>query len=1409
MRQSSHNWALRYGRDVFKADDWKSVLSQIKELDFECSRLAGEIGQEELDAGMKEKSAKIDDLLQSWNVGFQVLQEQGTNTYLAVDAHARENRNWRDKDETRKLLQALRAKNPYRDQLERTASRQPGTCNWFLKHPQFQKWREDAHSRLLWVSANPGCGKSVLSKCLVEENLAILDPQHATICYFFFKDVSPDSRSISKAISAILHQLFTKIPGLVEHAVPAFDENGDELPSMFSTLWEVLEKAAADIRSGEVVCILDALDECEETQQIILIEKLKAFYCRAEDSRFRTQKLRFLLTSRPYRNIRARFHSLIQQFPTIHLSGDDESDHIREEIDLVIRSEVSAIASERYFSSETEDFLLKQLLSIENRTYLWLHLILDQIRNSDNAGHEKAIQKEIQTIPQSVSRAYEAILAKAKDKKLASKLLHIIVGAETALTLQDLNVAMSIEDDSRCYADLELENATAFELRIKSICGLFVYTDRARVFLIHQTAKEFLRWNQEVSEPHAGMWEHSLRPEESNSLLAGICVSLLMFEDFETDSLSAEGLDYPVSTVQFEQYCDAHALLRYAAEWWPEHLKSSPVEQQKALVQKTAHLCNIRSRRCWTWLRVKRLAEDGYQPSGFTDLILASELGLAALVKHLMPTGIDINAKDNEGASALNRAVVTGHHEVVKILLDNGADIEAGGWDPPWREQISENGSEREVKPFSGRPLILASMENDYIMMRMLLTAGADSEAREGDDILPLMTALHRATLFGGDATMRILLENGADVNARMEHRGYQQKMPPWILLKKFGRDSFVHGIAFELVSVVHTALEIGILADDAAKVALLLEYGADPQAEVASDDQKYENESSSPHSDNSGGSNSSAVCDRDGQDIGRAGEDSEHISTTGSDRAEPFEDNDCSGSQAASGNEVEDHSQVKGELVVNEMSSDNVIAISDDGTCVETDFDGKLPPECILEQWELATKAITRMTVLHMAASRGDKNVVRALLQYGAHKTLVPTTPSEPTALHLAALLGNSQVVKLLTDQSMNVNPTDHNGETPLHLAVWCGYDRVVNELLEHGGDTNARDNDGATPLHVAVDMEHRFMATDLLDYGADVHVEDNAGLSPLLLAIRRGYDQAVTKFILYGARLNTKNDDGMTALHMAALQGHELIARELLVHEVDLNIKNRDEHTALHLAAREGHTRVVKRLLKFGADPNARNIDKAVPLHLAAKGGHDSTVKKLLVHGVVLNAKNGDEHTALHLAASEGRTRVVKRLLKFGADVNARNRDENTPLHLAAAKGNARVVRQLLNHDADVSAKDKDGETPLHWAAIVGDTRVVSQLLNHDADVNARNREQRTPLHEAVAFGRGQVVAQLLDHGADFRCQTMAGNTALDLATNQHQQEVISLLLARYPQDSDERRRFRARDPEELGTDDDGKLD
>ncbi len=1313
MRQYTRNWASRYGRDVFKADEWKKMLSEIGELDSFCSQLAEELGQEDLELGVKENNAKIDTLLQSWNVGLQGLQELGKNTNLTLDALAREDHGWRAREEVRKLLQALRAKNSYQEQLERTPNRQPGTCKWFLEHPLFHTWRKDQHSRLLWVSANPGCGKSVLSKCLVEEKLVTLDPQHATICYFFFRDVSPDSKSITKALSAILHQLFTKIPSLVEHAISAFDENGDELSSIFSTMWEILENAAADLRAGEIVCVLDALDECEEAQQITLIEKLKTFHSKAEDSNFGKQRLSFLLTSRPYRNIRTQFHGLIQQFQTIHLSGDNESDHIKEEIDLVIHSEVSAIASERCLGSKTEAFLLKQLLSIENRTYLWLHLILDQIRNSDNAGNQKALRKEIQTIPQSVSKAYETILAKIKDKKLASKLLHIITGAEAALTLQELKVAMSMEDDSRCYADLEMESATAFELRIKSICGLFIYTDRSKVFLIHQTAKEFLRWNSEVSILHPGTWEHSLRPETSNSLLASICVSLLMFDDFEKDPLSAEGLDHPVSKAQYELYCNSHDFLEYAAKWWPEHLKSSPIEQQNALFQKTVCLCNVQSRRCWTWLRVKRFAEDYYQPSGVTGLILASELGLEALVKDLLSKGVEVNARDVEGATALVRAVQTSNQELVRILLAHGADIEAGDWDTPWRKGITENGSEKESIRFSGRPLMLATMNGDHDMMRALLAAGADPEVQMNHRDFPRLSALHLATAIEEESTMRVLLDNGADVNARTGGFKDQQKMQRR-RVPDFKPIKLVEGGKRAQM----TALGIAVMREETVKVGLLLDYGADPEAEVFWDEEITETKSSSLYSDSIKVSISAEASDIDEQETGgdpAPGEIAEYQSTIDEDRADSFSDEDCS----------------------------------------ESRFDGKVTRDQILEAWQLATEAISKVTVLHYAASIGAADIVRLLLQHGGSKGPSFAAPLEPTALHLAALLGYHQVVRILLEQTVNVDPIDHEGKTPLHHAVWCGYDRVINEFLEHGADTSTKDNDGKTPLHIAVLMGYNLVVEDLLDYGADVNTGDSDGDTPLHMAGAKGWLEIVEMLLERDADVNAQDRHMMTPLHFAAHEGYRHTVKELLLHGADVNAKSRDENTPLHMAALGGKYQLVEELLYSGADVNAKNIDKVTPLHLSAWENHDHVVLALLHRGANINIKDIHKDTPLHIAAYEGHHQVVNRLLYFGADVNARNKEQKTPLHMAAWKSHDHVVKALFDQDADLNAKDIYENTPLHIAAYEGHHQVVKGLLKFGADVNASSKNEETPLHVAVIHGQCHVIKVLVNHYADLRCE------------------------------------------------------
>ncbi len=55
------------------------------------------------------------------------------------------------------------------------------------------------------------------------------------------------------------------------------------------------------------------------------------------------------------------------------------------------------------------------------------------------------------------------------------------------------------------------------------------------------------------------------------------------------------------------------------------------------------------------------------------DLVVAAARGDTATVQALLDAGADVNAKDNEGWTALHEAEIGGHTEVVEILKNAGA----------------------------------------------------------------------------------------------------------------------------------------------------------------------------------------------------------------------------------------------------------------------------------------------------------------------------------------------------------------------------------------------------------------------------------------------------------------------------------------------------------------------------------------------------------------------------------------------------------------------------------------------------------------------------------------------------------------------------------------------------------------
>jgi hypothetical protein len=143
----------------------------------------------------------------------------------------------------------------YEGQKNANPNRIDGTCRWFLQHDRYQSWRNSTKDSLLWVSGDPGCGKSVLSKFLIEHEFRTLES--VSICYFFFKDDDVQGR-LPNALCGLLHQLFTLKPALLKHASRELRRNEDRLLIEPLLLWRLLITAATDPAAGHVICVLDS-----------------------------------------------------------------------------------------------------------------------------------------------------------------------------------------------------------------------------------------------------------------------------------------------------------------------------------------------------------------------------------------------------------------------------------------------------------------------------------------------------------------------------------------------------------------------------------------------------------------------------------------------------------------------------------------------------------------------------------------------------------------------------------------------------------------------------------------------------------------------------------------------------------------------------------------------------------------------------------------------------------------------------------------------------------------------------------------------------------------------------------------------------------------------------------------------
>ena len=315
------------------------------------------------------------------------------------------------------------------------------------------------------------------------------------------------------------------------------------------------------------------------------------------------------------------------------------------------------------------------------------------------------------------------------------------------------------------------------------------------------------------------------------------------------------------------------------------------------------------------------------------------------------------------------------------------------------------------------------------------------------------------------------------------------------------------------------------------------------------------------------------------------------------------------------------------------------------------------------------------------------------------------------------AAKIGNTEVVKLLLKENVDVNIQKENGVTALMLASQKGHTQVVKLLLKENADVNIQNNNGWTALMIASQNSHTQVVELLLKENADVNIQEKDGWTALMLASQKGHTQVVKLLLKENADVNIQKKDGWTALMIACQNRYTQVVELLLKENADVNFQDEEGVTALMLACQNGHSQVVELLLKENADVNIQTEDGWTALMIACQNGHSQVVELLLKENADVNIQTEDGWTALMIACQNGHSQVVELLLKENADVNIQKEDGWTALMVAIVNEHLEVVECLLQSKADpyvVLDWGKIEITVLLLAVLRGNRDIIKVLID-----------------------------------------------------------------------------------------------
>jgi hypothetical protein len=382
-------------------------------------------------------------------------------------------------DKLEKCLQDTRHTDPRHDK-KRIEDTKGGlladSYRWVLDNTTFQQWQQDSHSRLLWVKGDPGKGKTMLLCGLINELQSSM-PKTELLSYFFCQATDSRINSATGVIRGLLYMLVDQQPSLLSYIRRKYDHAGKALfedANAWVALSEIFTTMMQDKGLKTTYLVVDALDEC-----IVDLPKLLDLIVR---TRTLSPCVKWLLSSRNESHIEEKLKSVCDE-AKLSLELKQNAEQVIRAVDAYIDYKLSCLES--LGEADLRKRVRDRLHQKANGTFLWVALVVQELEKPESWDPLAVVEEAPADLHQLYDRMMEQIQRlSARNVDICQSLL-----CTTAIAYRPLYLA---EIGSLCRSVGQATMLGGTVRKIVAMCGSFLTIRDEQVYLVHQSAKDYL-----------------------------------------------------------------------------------------------------------------------------------------------------------------------------------------------------------------------------------------------------------------------------------------------------------------------------------------------------------------------------------------------------------------------------------------------------------------------------------------------------------------------------------------------------------------------------------------------------------------------------------------------------------------------------------------------------------------------------------------------------------------------------------------------------------------------------------------------------------------------------------------------------------------------------------------------------